>query len=63
MSLYKEDKSMKKRCSHENPDVIKCYEDFLGETGSKKAHKLLHTNYFERSKMSGEAIKEVTHKH
>lgn len=63
MSLYKEDKSMEKRCSHENPDVLKCYADFLVEPGSKKAHNLLHTKYFERSKMSGEAIKEATNKH
>lgn len=62
ISLYKEDKNMEKRCSHENDEVMKCYADFLSEPNSKKAHKLLHTNYFERNKMSGEVVKEVTHK-
>lgn len=63
MSLYKEDKNMDLRVSHGNPDVIKCYEDFLGEPNSKTAHKYLHTNYFQRNKMSGEAEKAVTQKH
>ncbi len=63
ISLYKEDKDLPKRCSHQNPDVNKCYEDFLGKPNSEKAHKLLHTNYFERSKLNGEIIREITHKH
>lgn len=28
--------------SHENPEVIRCYEEFLGKPLSEKAHKLLH---------------------
>lgn len=33
------------RKSHENPDVIKLYEEFLQEPLSEKSHTLLHTTY------------------
>ncbi len=62
-ALYKEDKDLKMRQSHENPAVAAVYEKFLESPGSKKAHKLLHTNYFQRDKMSGAVVKEATHKH
>lgn len=47
-ALYDQDKAMPLRKSHENPVVKKCYEEFLGEPGSHKAHKLLHTSYVKR---------------
>lgn len=47
-ALYQSDKEMPLRKSHENPDVLKVYEDFLGEVGGHKAHELLHTHYQER---------------
>ncbi len=31
--------------SYENPDVIRVYEEYLGEPNSPLAHKLLHTHY------------------
>ena len=43
--LYNIDKEKKVRRSHKNPDIIKLYNDYLGEYGSTKAHKLLHTSY------------------
>ncbi len=43
--LYEEDRNRKIRRSHLNPDIKKLYNDYLGEYGSKKAHKLLHTTY------------------
>ena len=43
--LYDIDKSKKVRRSHLNPDIITLYKDYLGEYGSPKAHKLLHTHY------------------
>lgn len=49
-ALYAEDKAAKVRKSHENPDVIKIYDEYLGEPGSHKAHELLHTHYTARSK-------------
>lgn len=42
--LYGLDKINNLRFSHENPSVIKCYEEFLGKPLSHKSHKLLHTN-------------------
>ena len=43
--LYAEDAGKPCRLSHENPDIKKLYEEFLGEPGSEKAHHLLHTKY------------------
>ncbi len=39
------DKSNTTRKSHENPDVQKLYDLFLGEPLSGEAHRLLHTTY------------------
>lgn len=49
-AIYEEDKGKKIRKSHENPDIIKLYEEFLGKPMSEKAHHLLHTHYFDKSK-------------
>lgn len=43
--LYQDDKDSKVRCSHQNPSIIKIYEDFLTEPMSHEAHHLLHTTY------------------
>ena len=42
--LYGLDKINKIRFSHENPAVIKCYEDYLQKPLSHRSHTLLHTN-------------------
>jgi len=47
-AIYAEDKGKKLRKSHENPDIIKLYEEYLGKPGSELAHKLLHTHYFDK---------------
>ncbi|MEA3505338.1 MAG: NADH-dependent [FeFe] hydrogenase, group A6 [Bacteroidota bacterium] len=49
-AIYREDAGKKIRKSHENPSIKKIYEEFLGEPMSEKAHHLLHTSYFDRSK-------------
>ena len=49
-ALYKADEKSVIRKSHENPAVIKMYEEFFGNYGSHKAHELLHTEYVEREK-------------
>ena len=49
-ALYEQDKDLPLRKSHENPVLKKLYEDFLGEPGSHKAHKILHTEYVGRSR-------------
>ena len=43
--LYDEDRGRKVRRSHQNPDIITLYKEYLGEYGSPLAHKLLHTHY------------------
>jgi NADP-reducing hydrogenase subunit HndD len=50
-AIFKEDKSKTLRKSHENPYIKKLYEEFLGEPNSEKAHHLLHTHYFDSSKV------------
>jgi iron only hydrogenase large subunit-like protein len=45
MALYKIDENKELRKSHENPFIIKLYEEFLGSPGSEEAHHLLHTTY------------------
>ena len=49
-ALYDEDQAMTLRKSHENSQIKKLYEEFLGEPGSHKAHELLHTSYVVRSR-------------
>lgn len=43
--LYNIDNASKIRKSHENPDIIELYKNYLGEPGSEKAHHILHTSY------------------
>ena len=47
-ALYSEDEAKVLRKSHQNPEVIQIYKDFLGEPNSHKAHELLHTHYVKR---------------
>jgi NADP-reducing hydrogenase subunit HndD len=49
-AIYAEDKQKPLRKSHENPFIIKLYEEFLGKPNSEKAHHLLHTHYFDKKK-------------
>ena len=50
VEFYAEDAGKPIRKSHENPYIIKLYEEFLGKPMSEKAHHLLHTGYFDKSK-------------
>ena len=47
-SLYSEDRSMALRKSHENPEIIKLYKEYLGEPLGHRSHELLHTSYIKR---------------
>jgi NADP-reducing hydrogenase subunit HndD len=51
-ATYDEDREKQYRKSHENPDIIKLYKDYLGKPNSHKAHKLLHTFYDPQEKYS-----------
>ena len=44
-NLYHLDKKNPLRFSHENPSVIKAYEDFFEKPLSHKSHELLHTDH------------------
>ena len=44
-ALYDIDQKNVIRKSHENPDILKLYTDFLTAPLSEKAHTLLHTHY------------------
>ena len=48
-SIYAEDAGKSIRKSHQNPQIIKLYEEFLGKPCGHKSHELLHTQYFDKS--------------
>ena len=52
-ALYNKDEAMTLRKSHENPEIIKVYEDFYGKPLSELAEKMLHTSYYDKSKELG----------
>ncbi|MBE6054985.1 MAG: 4Fe-4S dicluster domain-containing protein [Clostridium sartagoforme] len=43
--LYKQDKNLKKRKSHENGALNKMYDTYMGKPGHGKAHELFHMSY------------------
>ncbi|MGV8141499.1 MAG: NADH-dependent [FeFe] hydrogenase, group A6 [Candidatus Woesearchaeota archaeon] len=45
-ALIREDENKELRKSHKNPAVLKLYKEYLGEFGSERAHRLLHTSYY-----------------
>lgn len=47
-NLYQRDNDLKVRFCHENPDIIKIYNDYLGAPLSEVSHELLHTTYVDR---------------
>jgi len=49
-AIYEEDKNMTYRKSHENPEVLAVYEEFLGTPNGHKSHDLLHTHYKTRKR-------------
>ena len=46
-ALYSDDEKCAIRQSHNNPEIKKIYDDFLGKPLGEKSHKLLHTSYKE----------------
>ena len=47
-AIYREDRNLPLRKSHENPDVQLIYKEFLDHPLSEKSHHLLHTHYAPR---------------
>jgi NADH-quinone oxidoreductase subunit G len=50
-AIYEEDRAKPIRRSHQNPDIIMLYREFLGEPYGAKAHELLHTHYTPRERI------------
>lgn len=46
--IYNDDEKSVKRCSHQNPEIARVYDEYLGLPLGDKAHKLLHNQYRER---------------
>jgi len=49
-AIYEEDANLPIRKSHENPEIIKIYKDYLKEPLGERSHHLLHTTYTERNR-------------
>jgi NADP-reducing hydrogenase subunit HndD len=49
-AIYREDEGKEIRKSHENPFIIKLYDEFLGKPCGELSHKLLHTHYFDKKR-------------
>ncbi|MFW5831209.1 MAG: NADH-dependent [FeFe] hydrogenase, group A6 [Prolixibacteraceae bacterium] len=49
-AIYAEDESLPIRKSHENPEILKIYNDFLKEPLGEVSHHLLHTKYTKRER-------------
>ena len=50
-AIYREDEGKKVRKSHENADLLKLYEEYLGKPLGERSHHLLHTRYAARERM------------
>ncbi len=50
-AIYEEDRRKKIRKSHENPQILELYKNYLGEPFGELAHKLLHTHYEKRERI------------
>ncbi|MDR2047504.1 MAG: [FeFe] hydrogenase, group A [Clostridiales bacterium] len=50
-AIYKSDRAMTLRKSHENPAIKEIYKEYFGEPNSNRAHHVLHTKYTGRSKI------------
>lgn len=49
-AIYEEDMGMSIRKSHENPEIIAIYKEFLEKPLGHKSHELLHTTYTPRKR-------------
>ncbi len=50
-AIYREDEGKTIRKSHENPDILALYEEFLEKPCGHRSHELLHTHYTERNRI------------
>ncbi len=50
-AIYREDEGLPVRKSHENPEIVQVYKEYLKEPLGEKSHKLLHTHYTKRNRV------------
>ncbi len=50
LAIYAEDQGMPLRKSHQNPEILKIYSDFLTQPLGEVSHHLLHTHYTPRER-------------
>jgi iron-only hydrogenase group A len=50
-AIYREDEGKRLRKSHDNPDIARLYDEFLGQPLGERSHHLLHTQYTPRSRV------------
>lgn len=50
-AIYREDEGKVMRKSHENPDILTLYKEFLGQPCGHTSHELLHTHYTKRNRI------------
>jgi len=50
--MYDIDSKNEIRRSHENESIKTLYKEFLIEPNSERAHNILHTHYFDKSKIN-----------
>ncbi|MGN1038880.1 MAG: iron hydrogenase small subunit, partial [Mailhella sp.] len=49
-ALYRDDRNLPQRRSHDNPEIQALYQEFLGEPNSHRAHELLHTHNYQQTR-------------
>jgi NADP-reducing hydrogenase subunit HndD len=50
-AIYAEDEGREYRKSHENPEILALYDEYLGEPLGRLSHELLHTRYTEKDRV------------
>jgi NADP-reducing hydrogenase subunit HndD len=50
-AIYAEDEGRELRKSHENPEILKLYEEYLGAPLGERSHHLLHTKYTRKERV------------
>ena len=54
--IYENDRMLELHKSQDNPYIAELYQNVLGDVGSPKAHKLLHTSYRTRKRIFDEDV-------
>lgn len=61
--LYTDDKTLQVHTAQDNPYIAQVYAEVLGEVGGPEAHRLLHTRYHHRRRLSERAMEVHVGRH